>query len=571
MSQTPRKPAPGLALQFSLLKPFAICVVLLLAMVLPAVSYAQSATGQGTITGQVTDPHGAVVVGAEVTITNNDTQVANMSKTNGSGVFTVESLVPGTYTVKIDHPGFKDLNTTNVIVSAGSQVPLNAKLVVGGSSETLTVQASSELLSTTSDVSTTVDTKIVENLPYPERSSLEAVLLVPGVTGDSLSPGGITTENPGATTQYFSPGASISIGGAPPGTAAIIVDGSDVTEASYPRAGVNLSGQIVQETTVVVAGASAQYGRTAGGVIVQSSRGGTSQYHGGVTWRHTDPFFWTITPGQFGAGNVPSKTDDHEQFYGFYFGGPVRIPKIYHGDDKTFFFVGFEPARIHELNGAVRGNFLTPAELSGQFHNSTALLNTTVLKNFGYAAALTVPRIGGVGYTTPCGGAGFNTNCGGGGTNPTTACSSDTSGLFPCGIVSGTSSTYRQITGPLSDCTNAGITQADFTGGTSVCHDDLAPELALNPFAQFVISQLPSPTNPGPYVTFDNAQGTTATDLTNGSYRRGVNNTDNRYSIRIDHQFDNNNQINVRYTDRAGERCTRVRRGGGQPDRSDPD
>ena len=344
MSHNPRKPAPRAANPAFLFKPLGICIVLLLAVVLPPVSTAQSSTGQGTLTGRVTDAAGAVVVGAHVTVTNNDTHVANLLTTNASGVYSVESLVPGNYTVLIGKQGFKDLNTTNVIVSAGAQVPLNVSLAIGGASESVTVQATGELLSTTSDVSTTVDSKIVENLPYPERSSLEAVLLVPGVTGDSLSPGGITSENPGATTQYFSPGASISIGGAPPGTSAIIVDGSDVTEASYPRAGVNLSGQIVQETTVVVAGASAQYGRTGGGVIVQASRGGTSTYHGGVTWRHTDPFFWTITPGQFGAGNVPSKTDDHEQFYGFYLGGPVRIPKIYHGDDKTFFFVGVEPA-----------------------------------------------------------------------------------------------------------------------------------------------------------------------------------------------------------------------------------
>lgn len=479
-------------------------------------------TAQGAINGQVTDSKGAVIPGAAVTIINTETNVTNKTTANNAGQYTFQGLNAGTYTVTVKRSGFKDLVVNDVIVSAGASVPVNAALQVGETSETVTVTADSELLSTTSDVSTTVDHQLVQNLPYPERSSLEAVLLVPGVVGDTLNPGGIQSENPNAYTNYFSPGASIMIGGAQMGTTAIVVDGSDVTEASYPRAGVNLSGQVVRESSVIVAGASAAYGRTGGGVIVQASRAGTSQYHGGITYRHNDPWFNAYPLG------TTAKNNAHETFFGGYFGGPVRIPKLYNGKDRTFFFVAYEPARLRS-SLSFRGTFLTPAELSGQFHNSLAILNQTVLKSQGWAAALAAPRVGGVGYDIPIGG-------------------NSQYPLFPYGQAYTSNSQYQQINGALSDCTAAGINQEDFSGAT-VCHDDLAALLAANPFAKFVASQMPTPTNPGPNVTFDHPDGAAENDLTNGSYRRGVINKDNRWNVRIDHQFSNSDSMYVRYTD----------------------
>ena len=102
---------------------------------------------------------------------------------------------------------------------------------------------------------------------------------------------GVDSENPGVYTGYITPGAQLSVGGAPPGRSVILVDGSDVTQASFPRAGISVSGDMVQETTVVVGGVPAQYGRTMGGAIVQATRSGNNEFHGGGNWRHTDPAF----------------------------------------------------------------------------------------------------------------------------------------------------------------------------------------------------------------------------------------------------------------------------------------
>jgi hypothetical protein len=455
-------------------------------------------TSQGMITGRVTDANGAVITKATVQVTNNDSGTTVVTATNPDGIYSISSLNPGQYSIKIAGQGFETEVVNTVTVAAAQTVSINVTLKVGTTSETVTVEAQYALLSPdTSDVTTTVDHKIVLNLPYPERSSLEAALLVPGVTGDPSVPGGIFSENPVITTGPVVPGASISIGGAPPGTSSILIDGSDVTQASYARTGINLSGQDVQETTVISTGLSARYGRTGGGIIVQASNPGTNQYHGAVTWRHTDPSF-----NAFPLGSTAPNAQ-HENFYGFYVGGPVWIPKIYNGHSKTFFFVGVEPARISNVLG-FRGSFDTPADLNGQLHNSLALLNQTTLKNSGYAAAIAAPRVGGI-Y--------FNTKVNANG--------------FPNGPLG--SAPARQATGP------SGV-------------DDVSAQLAQNPFAQFVISQLPTPSNPGPYIRFDNPNGTYQNDGTNATYRRGVINRDNRYSFRIDHQFNNSNQIYGRYS-----------------------
>ena len=449
------------------------------------------------ITGKVADKNGAVIRSAAVKVTNQATETALQTSTNQDGIYIVRALNPGDYSVEVSSNGFQTQRIDSVTVNAAQTADVDVVLGVGAASQTVTVRSENALLSTdTSDVTTTVDHEVVANLPYPERSSLEAVLLVPGVTGDPSVSGGIFSENPVITTGPVVPGASISVGGAPPGTSSILIDGSDVTQASYARTGVNLSGQDVEETTIVTTGLSAQYGRTGGGVIVQASKVGTSEFHGGVTWRHTDPFF-----NAFPLGSTAANAQ-HENFFGAYVGGPVRIPKIY-DSHKTFFFVGIEPARLNNTLG-FRSQFDTPADLAGQLHNSYALLNQTILKSQGYAAAIAAPRVGGI-YTNS------TVNANG----------------FPNGPLF--SAPAHQETGP------SGL-------------DDVSAELAQNPLAQFVVSNLPTPSNPGPYIQFDNPQGTYDLSGNNANYERGVVDRDNRYSFRIDQQFNNSNQIYGRYT-----------------------
>ena len=486
----------------------------LLFFLMPHFALAQS--GQGSITGSITDAQGAAVPGAKVTVTATDTQAFTTTESNNAGLYNAIALNPGDYTVTVERSGFDQTTVSHVTVSAAHQSTVGVQLHVGKESVQVTVTSQDSLLTKDdSNVTTTVDHKIVENLPYPERSSLEAALLVPGVNGDPLQPGGISTENPNAYLSAVTPGSSISIGGGAPGSSSIYVDGSDVTQASYPRAGINLSGRVVGETSVIVTGLSAKYGRTSSGVIVQNTAPGTSDYHGALTWRHTDPYFNAFPLGGTAANDV------HENFYGGYLGGPVWIPKVYNGTKHTFFFVAFEPARLRVTN-SFRGTFFTPDELAGNFNNSLPLLNQTILKNQGAAAALAAPRVGGIYYQSPVNAQGF-----------------------PNGPQYKSSSQYQQISGPVADC-GAAFAQGNPTATS--CPNDLAPQLAQNPLAKYVFSLFPTPSNPGPYVKFDRPDGLWASDGTNGVYERGATNTDNRYSIRIDQDFGERDKLWGRFT-----------------------
>ncbi|WP_263372129.1 carboxypeptidase regulatory-like domain-containing protein [Granulicella cerasi] len=491
------------------------CTLLLLSVFLGTGAFAQ--TSQGSINGEVKDATGALVPGALVTATNTDTHVKLHVKSNSSGLYTFTSLVPGPYEIEATAQGFSRIVVTNITVSAAQSVTTNVQLATGSDTFQVTVESADSLLSKdVSDVSTTVDHALIESLPYPEQSALEAALLVPGVTGDPLNPGGIATENPSAFTSYVLPGANITVGGSQPGQTALLIDGSDVMQASYPRSGLNLSGRNVGEMTVVTSGMSAKYGRTSSGAIVMSSAAGTSKYHGSVTWRHTDPW-WNAYPL---GGTL--KNNIHENYYGFYLNGPLYIPRLYPHKDKTFFEVSFEPARLRNRTGQ-RTTYFTPAELQGKFNDSLIFVNQTTLKTQGWDAARAAPHIANSGLYNHA--SGYDAN----------------------GFPAGTSlNTYTPVPGgPITDCSD--IWRSANPGATT-CPNDISNLLAHNAFAQFVIGNLPTPSNPGPNATFDRADGGYQTDGTNGTYARGVYNIDNRYNVRIDHVFNNSNQIYVRFT-----------------------
>ena len=319
-------------------------VVMLALLLLPhaALVYAQS--GLGTVTGQITDPL-AVVPGATIRLTSLATTIETHATSSSDGIFNLTAVVPGDYTLTVNHVGFEETSVARISVTAENTFTVNVQLRVGANTTRVEVQAQSSLLTTTEQViSTTIDRDLVSNLPYPERSSLAAVMLVAGVHGNAYTPSQVTSENPGVSLGFVDPGAEISIGGTPTGHSPILVDGSDVTQSSYPRAGVNVSGDLIQETTVVTGAAPAQYGHTAGGAIIQATRSGGNEFHGGLTWRHSDPALEAWPTGS------PVPAAAHQNFFGGYLSGPVILPRVYKGRNRTFFTVGFEPGRVSNVS-----------------------------------------------------------------------------------------------------------------------------------------------------------------------------------------------------------------------------
>lgn len=452
-------------------------------------------TSLGQITGAVTDNSGAAIAGASVSARDVSTNVTSKTLTSSDGLYNLLSLVPGEYEVTVTKQGFDTSVTGKVTISTGQTTTVNAALKVGAVSTRIEVEAFSTMLNTaSSDVATTVERDLVSNLPFTERNSLEAAMLVPGVRGDPNSPGQVTGENAGIYTGPIAPGAATNIAGGMPGATSIMVDGSNVTQGSIGRAAVSVSGDTIQEVTVITNGIPARYGNTGGGVIIQATRSGTNKYHGNFSWRHTDPGFNAYPPG-----NAISNKQ-HQNFFGATVGGPVWIPKVYNGRNRTFFFGSFEPARLFNATSQL-GTVPTPAELSGDFSNSISLLNTTILSQQGLTAALAAPRTGHIYYQSP-----VNANG------------------IPVGAQYSSNTLYVPIPG-----------------------DNVSKVIAQNKFAQFLLNGQPTPSNPGPFTQFLRPDGLYNNSGYNANLIRGVTNTDDRYSVKIDHLFNDRDRMNVRF------------------------
>jgi hypothetical protein len=466
------------------------------AFLLLASSALEAQTGFGQISGSITDNSGAPVPGVSVKTRNVDTNVTSETVTSSDGIYNILSLVPGNYEVTAQKTGFDKSNTTKVVVSTGQTTTVDVSLKVGQVSTTVEVSAQATMLSSnTIEVATTVGKDLLAELPYTERNVLEATMLVPGVRGDPNSYGGVFNENPGIYTANVAPGAATNISGGMPGSAAILVDGANVTQASVPRTALSVSGPMTEEVTVITNGVPAKYGNAGGAVIIQATRSGTNQLHGQFTWRHNDPAFNAEPLGN----TIPNQ--QHQNWFGLYGGGPVFIPKVYNGRNKTFFYAGFEPARLFN-NTTLFGTIPTPDELKGNFANAYSLINTNILSTQGLAAALAAPRTGGLYYQSPLNSAGF-----------------------PVGPQYTSTSQYVPIP-----------------------NLNLSTQLAANKFASWVMSQQPTPQNPGPFTQFLLPSGLWNNLGYNVSLIRGVTNVDNRYSFRIDHQINSNDRIFGRYS-----------------------
>ncbi len=300
---------------------------------------AESVYGQidrGIITGTVTDPQNAAVAGAKVTLSNPATRANLETATASNGSFTFVGLVPGKYTVSCEVTGFKKFVQETVAVDVGRTTGLNITLQPGTVYESVTVSGQAPPLdSETSDVGTSVTRRDIMNLPVPltsdSRNPLSFVVLTPGVSGSV----------PGAT-----PDLRLHVNGTPTGSSEVYIDG-------VPAADTNLSGNIqanhpsieaIGEFKTSNSGQSAQYG-LASGIFSFTFRSGTNDLHGSLfEYLQNDHLNALDSPTKTIAarkGVQAIKAPLKQNEYGFAVGGPVYIPKVYNGRDKTFFFANY--------------------------------------------------------------------------------------------------------------------------------------------------------------------------------------------------------------------------------------
>lgn len=313
--------------------------------------FAMAQTDRGTITGTVTDNTGAVVPGATVTVTNLGTNTVSTAVTTSDGIYSIPALPPGSYKVRIEKPGFKSSEIASVTVIVGNSVSANFSLEVGQVSEVVEIaaQQGAQIQTENAKASSQVANRQIDQLPLvvagTMRSPFDLTLLTPeskpiGLGGDA------GVQGPGYSSNF-------SIAGGQGGTWGITLDGASSGTSRFGStewASLNTpSIDAITEFAVDTNGFKAESGRAQGGSLNFSSKSGTNEYHGTVYEFGRNNYFDARNYFE----NRTSTLKQHD--YGLTLGGPVRVPWVYNGKNKTFFFGSAEWFR----NRAGANDFVT--------------------------------------------------------------------------------------------------------------------------------------------------------------------------------------------------------------------
>jgi hypothetical protein len=308
-------------------------------------SLAQSESA--SISGTIVDPQGALVPSAQVSIVNTATKVVSNTETNNAGVYNFPVLKPGSYRMLVTKQGFKQIDLRDVTLHVQDSINRNFTLDVGGTSETIIVDANSSSMSTTSPaVSTTVDREFVENMPLNGRSFQDLIQLAPGAVSSNgyYSIDGQRTDSNNFTVD----GVSANLGGlnnsAGLNENAGALAGSSPTQTALGTTQSLASIDSLQEFKIQTSGYTAEYGRNPGGQVAFTTRSGTNDIHGTLFEYLRNTAF--DANSAFSDHNGIPQAADHQNDFGGTIGGPLSIPKLYDGKDKTFFFFSYEGLRL---------------------------------------------------------------------------------------------------------------------------------------------------------------------------------------------------------------------------------
>jgi len=313
-----------------------VCTLALFLLALTTCALAQ--TTNGGIEGTVTDPSGATIGGASVSGRNMETGLRITTVTTDAGLYSLANLPPGRYAVTVQAPNLRKYLREGVSVQTDATIALDVQMQLGAVSDTVTVNADAAQLETdTSDVGSTVQSTLVQNLPLEVngtvRNPVQFITLVPGFVGN-------VGNNPGDnSTDDF------KVNGGQEGGTDFLVDGVSISLVS-PNTQMNkgVSTEGVQEFKVLQSNFSPEYGESGDGIVSLTMKSGTNDWHGSVydfyRNRALDANSW-VNNTQGLKRSVNTQND-----FGGTIGGPIRIPHLYNGHDKTFFFFDYEGFRF---------------------------------------------------------------------------------------------------------------------------------------------------------------------------------------------------------------------------------
>jgi hypothetical protein len=304
-----------------------------------------------TVSGVITDQMGGRIVDASIELTNLNTGVLYKTSTNSVGFYSIGGLLPGTYRAVINKQGFSGTVMSEIELHVQDVIALNFTMRVGSVSETVQVEGGAPMVNTEGGaVSTVVDREFMENTPLNGRSFQSMLLLTPGIA--------LTTN-----VQGTNAGGSFSVDGQRPASNGFSVDGVNANFAASPGSFSNFqtSGNLpaltvlgttqtlasvdaVQEFKVQTSTYNAEFGPQPGAQISIITRSGTNQFHGsGFDYLRNDLF---DANDWFADENHQPKAPERQNDFGGTFGGPVFIPHVYNGHNRTFFFVSYEGLRL---------------------------------------------------------------------------------------------------------------------------------------------------------------------------------------------------------------------------------
>ena len=332
-----------------------VCLLVIIVFSVVGVSSAQSTRGE--LAGSITDSSGALIPGAHIVAVNSDTGAKSETTSTSSGAYHFTELSIGRYSVSVTAPGFSVAVNNGVQVTVNSTSSLNVILKAGAVTESVTVDASGARIETeSSDIGGTISAKQINDLPLAIQGGVGAMrspenfaFLVPGTTG----PGAGGPQGLNGNGVFFA-----KLGGGQSFGAEILLDGASVTRSENGSSFDETSPSVesLQEFKVTTATPTAEFGRTTGGTESFVTKGGTNQFHGTVfDIFHNDAL---NSNGWFEHGLrsqcAPTDTDclkkyktglDRKNDFGGSLGGPLRIPHLYNGTDRTFFFFSWEQFR----------------------------------------------------------------------------------------------------------------------------------------------------------------------------------------------------------------------------------
>ena len=316
------------------------------------------AQGLGTITGIVTDPSGGAIASASLKLTDTATAVPREAVSGLQGYFVFKALRPSTYSLSVDAPGFSTSVRREIVLQADGSVTINVTMAVRQSSESVTVDAQPAAVNTTtSAMSEVVEQRRILDLPLNGRNAASLTLLCAGTV---LAPPSGDEGN----TKTFPAAVTFSANGSRQNQTTYRLDGANnndiYTNVNQPFPFPDA----LQEFSVQTSNYSAKYGGNAGPVVNVVTNSGTNELHGRL--------FEFNRNASINARNFFARSRDQlkRNQFGGTFGGPISIPRLYNGKNKTFFFVGYQGTRVRNDGAIQNAYFPTSANLNGDFSAS---------------------------------------------------------------------------------------------------------------------------------------------------------------------------------------------------------